>query len=85
MQEIIYDGGGHLLHIEHPEETVKSVGTFLDREIGAKAQRATAEPESFAFALASTAPLAHAARVVAVVTLVGMASTITETHVTFQD
>lgn len=30
VQVIIYDGGGHLIHIERPEETVKDVKAFLD-------------------------------------------------------
>ncbi len=36
-QKIIYPGGGHLLHIEKPEATVKDVKAFFDREIGAAA------------------------------------------------
>lgn len=32
-QKIIYDGGGHLLHIERPEQTVKDVKIFLDQEL----------------------------------------------------
>jgi pimeloyl-ACP methyl ester carboxylesterase len=32
-QKIIYDGGGHLLHIERPVETVVDVQRFLDREL----------------------------------------------------
>ncbi len=32
-QKIIYQGGGHLLHIERPEQTVKDVKTFLDRQL----------------------------------------------------
>jgi pimeloyl-ACP methyl ester carboxylesterase len=32
-QKIIYDGGGHLLHIERPEQTVKDVKIFLDRQL----------------------------------------------------
>jgi len=38
VKKIIYAGGGHLLHIERPEETVADVKAFLDREIG-KASR----------------------------------------------
>lgn len=30
----IYEGGGHLLHIERPEETVKDVKAFLDSKLG---------------------------------------------------
>lgn len=32
-QKIIYDGGGHLLHIERPDETVADVQRFLDRNL----------------------------------------------------
>ena len=32
-RKIIYAGGGHLLHIERPEETVKDVKTFLDQQL----------------------------------------------------
>ncbi|HEY0942326.1 MAG TPA: alpha/beta hydrolase, partial [Steroidobacter sp.] len=32
VQKIIYEGGGHLMHIERPEETVRDVKAFLDRE-----------------------------------------------------
>jgi pimeloyl-ACP methyl ester carboxylesterase len=32
-QKIVYAGGGHLLHIERPEETVKDVKAFLDRQL----------------------------------------------------
>ena len=32
-QKIIYDGGGHLLHIERPEETVKDVKIFLNQQL----------------------------------------------------
>lgn len=39
VQKIIYEGGGHLLHIERPEQTVRDVKAFLDREIGANAGR----------------------------------------------
>jgi pimeloyl-ACP methyl ester carboxylesterase len=35
-QKIIYEGGGHLLHIERPAETVKDVKAFLDRQVGAQ-------------------------------------------------
>ena len=31
--KIIYEGGGHLLHIERPEQTVKDVKIFLDHEL----------------------------------------------------
>lgn len=34
VKKIIYPGGGHLLHIERPEETVADVKAFLDEEIG---------------------------------------------------
>jgi pimeloyl-ACP methyl ester carboxylesterase len=33
-RKTVYEGGGHLLHIERPEQTVKDVQAFLDREIG---------------------------------------------------
>jgi pimeloyl-ACP methyl ester carboxylesterase len=33
-QKIVYRGGGHLLHIERPEQSVQDVTAFLDREIG---------------------------------------------------
>ena len=32
-QVIIYDGGGHFIHIERPEETVKDVKAFLDKNL----------------------------------------------------
>ena len=32
-QKIVYAGGGHLLHIERPEQTVKDVEAFLRREL----------------------------------------------------
>ena len=32
-RKIIYDGGGHLLHIERPEQTVKDVKAFLDEQL----------------------------------------------------
>ncbi len=32
-QKIIYDGGGHLIHIERPEQTANDAKTFLDREL----------------------------------------------------
>ncbi|MCC7198623.1 MAG: alpha/beta hydrolase [Gammaproteobacteria bacterium] len=32
-QKILYDGGGHLLHIERPEQTVADVKPFLDRQV----------------------------------------------------
>ena len=32
-QKIIYDGGGHLLHIERPEQSVKDVKKFLDQTL----------------------------------------------------
>jgi len=32
-QKVIYEGGGHLLHIERPEQTVADVKTFLDRQV----------------------------------------------------
>jgi len=35
-QKIVYEGGGHLIHIERPEQTVKDVKAFLDREIGGR-------------------------------------------------
>ena len=33
-QKIVYEGGGHLLHIERPEQTARDVKAFLDREVG---------------------------------------------------
>ena len=33
VEKIIYDGGGHLLHIERPEQTVRDAKAFLDRQI----------------------------------------------------
>lgn len=35
-QKIVYDGGGHLIHIERPEQTVKDAKAFLDRELPAQ-------------------------------------------------
>lgn len=32
VEKIIYDGGGHLLHIERPEQTARDVKAFLDRQ-----------------------------------------------------
>ena len=32
-QKIIYDGGGHLLHIERPEQTARDVKIFLDQQL----------------------------------------------------
>ncbi|MFO1427102.1 MAG: alpha/beta hydrolase [Steroidobacteraceae bacterium] len=32
-QKIIYEGGGHLLHIERPAQTVQDVKAFLDRQV----------------------------------------------------
>jgi pimeloyl-ACP methyl ester carboxylesterase len=32
-QKIIYEGGGHLIHIERPEQTVRDAKIFLDREL----------------------------------------------------
>ncbi len=32
-QKIIYAGGGHLLHIERPEQTVKDAKIFLDQQL----------------------------------------------------
>jgi len=37
-QKIIYDGGGHLIHIERPEETVKDAKIFLDQELLGKVE-----------------------------------------------
>lgn len=34
-QKIIYDGGGHLIHIERPEQTVEDVKLFLDQQLRA--------------------------------------------------
>ena len=33
-QKVIYEGGGHLLHIERPEATVNDVKAFLDHQVG---------------------------------------------------
>ncbi|MFK7958641.1 MAG: alpha/beta fold hydrolase [Lysobacterales bacterium] len=33
-KKIIYDGGGHLIHIERPEQTVRDAKTFLDQQLG---------------------------------------------------
>ncbi len=33
-EKIIFDGGGHFLHISRPEATGRAVKAFLDREIG---------------------------------------------------
>lgn len=33
VEKIIYDGGGHLLHIERPEQTASDVKAFLDRQL----------------------------------------------------
>ena len=38
-QKIIYEGGGHLLHIERPEQTVNDVKPFLDRQVTGGAWR----------------------------------------------
>jgi pimeloyl-ACP methyl ester carboxylesterase len=32
-QKIIYEGGGHLLHIERPEQTAADVLAFLDHQV----------------------------------------------------
>ena len=37
VEKIIYEGGGHLLHIEKPEQTVRDAKAFLDRQLLAKA------------------------------------------------
>lgn len=39
VQVIIYEGGGHLLHIERPEETVKDVKAFLDTKLESNDER----------------------------------------------
>lgn len=36
-EKIIFDGGGHFLHISRPETTGRAVKAFLDREIGSSA------------------------------------------------
>ena len=36
-EKIIFDGGGHFLHISRPEATGRAVKAFLDREIGSPA------------------------------------------------
>ena len=33
VEVIIYDGGGHLIHIERPEETAKDVKSFMDKNL----------------------------------------------------
>ena len=33
VQKIIYEGGGHLLHIERPEQTARDVKAFLDTQL----------------------------------------------------
>ena len=33
VEKIIYEGGGHLLHIERPEQTVRDVKAFLDSQL----------------------------------------------------
>ncbi len=35
-QKIIYEGGGHLLHIERPEQTVRDAKAFLDQQLRGK-------------------------------------------------
>ena len=37
-QKIIFEGGGHFLHISMPEATGRAVKAFLDREIGGSAR-----------------------------------------------
>ena len=37
-EKIIFDGGGHFLHISRPEATGRAVKEFLDRTIGGAAQ-----------------------------------------------
>ena len=36
VKKIVYDGGGHLLHIERPEQTARDVKVFLDQYLGAR-------------------------------------------------
>jgi pimeloyl-ACP methyl ester carboxylesterase len=36
VKKIIYEGGGHLLHIERPEQTATDVKDFLDQYLGDK-------------------------------------------------
>jgi pimeloyl-ACP methyl ester carboxylesterase len=36
VKKIIYEGGGHLLHIERPEQTARDVKDFLDQYVGDK-------------------------------------------------
>jgi pimeloyl-ACP methyl ester carboxylesterase len=36
VQKILYDGGGHWIHVERPQQTVKDAGEFLDRWLRAK-------------------------------------------------
>ena len=38
-EKIIFDGGGHFLHISRPEATGRAVKAFLDREIGSAANK----------------------------------------------
>ena len=33
VEKIVYEGGGHLTHIERPKETASDVKTFLDRTL----------------------------------------------------
>lgn len=34
VEKIIYEGGGHFIHIERPKETAKDVKAFLDKHVG---------------------------------------------------
>ncbi len=36
VEKIIYDGGGHLLHVERPEPTARDARAFLDANVAAK-------------------------------------------------
>ncbi|MEZ5512549.1 MAG: alpha/beta hydrolase [Steroidobacteraceae bacterium] len=38
-KKIIYEGGGHLLHIERPEQTARDAQAFLDSTVGRRAVR----------------------------------------------
>ena len=38
-QKIVYEGGGHLLHLERPEQTARDVKAFLDRQLAGKRRK----------------------------------------------
>jgi pimeloyl-ACP methyl ester carboxylesterase len=37
-QKIVYEGGGHLLHIERPEATANDALAFIERQFGPASQ-----------------------------------------------